>query len=138
MSHDCYRPGHSFCKYPRCWPCPCQNHCLDFLPAAVEGFIFIYCAIARKGSSYLHSCAFLQLFLEQTAGSTFLLMSLGIKHVVSFCAAFSDKMFLSLQALVDKWDQNLTLFSHTLEESMNCQRTWLYLEPIFNSLEIQR
>nr|KAF6395182.1 dynein axonemal heavy chain 14 [Rousettus aegyptiacus] len=43
-----------------------------------------------------------------------------------------------IKALVDKWDQNLTLFSHTLEESMNCQRTWLYLEPIFNSLEIQR
>ncbi|XP_011359187.1 dynein heavy chain 14, axonemal [Pteropus vampyrus] len=43
-----------------------------------------------------------------------------------------------IKALVDKWDQNLTLFSRTLEEWMNCQRTWLYLEPIFNSLEIQR
>uniref|UniRef100_A0A8C9K0H7 Dynein axonemal heavy chain 14 n=1 Tax=Panthera tigris altaica TaxID=74533 RepID=A0A8C9K0H7_PANTA len=40
--------------------------------------------------------------------------------------------------LVEKWDQNLSLFSSTLEESMNCQRNWLYLEPIFHSVEIQR
>ncbi|KAF6274521.1 dynein axonemal heavy chain 14 [Rhinolophus ferrumequinum] len=43
-----------------------------------------------------------------------------------------------IKVLVDKWDQNLTLFSHTLEEWMNCQRTWLYFEPIFHCLEIQR
>ncbi|XP_013362490.1 PREDICTED: dynein heavy chain 14, axonemal isoform X4 [Chinchilla lanigera] len=40
--------------------------------------------------------------------------------------------------LVNEWDQNLSLFSYTLEEWMNCQRTWLYLEPIFHSLEIKR
>ncbi|XP_039091728.1 dynein heavy chain 14, axonemal [Hyaena hyaena] len=40
--------------------------------------------------------------------------------------------------LVKKWDQNLTLFSYTLEEWMNCQRNWLYLEPVFYSVEIQR
>ncbi|KAI5937772.1 Dynein heavy chain 14, axonemal [Manis javanica] len=40
--------------------------------------------------------------------------------------------------LVDEWDQNLTLFTYTLEEWMNCQRNWLHLEPIFHSLEIQR
>uniref|UniRef100_G1MBG8 Dynein axonemal heavy chain 14 n=1 Tax=Ailuropoda melanoleuca TaxID=9646 RepID=G1MBG8_AILME len=39
---------------------------------------------------------------------------------------------------VDEWDRNLTLFSHTLEEWMNCQRNWLYLEPVFHSVEIQR
>ncbi|XP_004439654.1 PREDICTED: dynein heavy chain 14, axonemal [Ceratotherium simum simum] len=43
-----------------------------------------------------------------------------------------------IKDLVDKWDKNLTLFSYTLEEWMNCQRNWLYLEPIFHSLEIQR
>ncbi|XP_073755948.1 dynein axonemal heavy chain 14 isoform X3 [Callorhinus ursinus] len=43
-----------------------------------------------------------------------------------------------IQDLVDEWDQNLTLFSHTLEEWMNCQRNWLYLEPVFHSVEIQR
>nr|XP_031294136.1 dynein heavy chain 14, axonemal [Camelus dromedarius] len=43
-----------------------------------------------------------------------------------------------IKDLADEWDQNLTLFSYTLEEWMNCQRNWLYLEPIFHSTEIQR
>ncbi|XP_006742450.1 dynein heavy chain 14, axonemal-like, partial [Leptonychotes weddellii] len=49
-----------------------------------------------------------------------------------------DLRNLKAKDLVDEWDQNLTLFSHTLEEWMNCQRNWLYLEPIFHSVEIQR
>ncbi|XP_070257562.1 dynein axonemal heavy chain 14 [Myotis yumanensis] len=43
-----------------------------------------------------------------------------------------------IKGLVDKWDQKLTLFSYTLEEWVNCQRSWLYLEPVFNSLEVKR
>ncbi|KAM9212758.1 dynein axonemal heavy chain 14 [Dugong dugon] len=43
-----------------------------------------------------------------------------------------------IKDLVDEWDQNLAIFSYTLEEWMNCQRNLLYLEPIFHSLEIQR
>ncbi|XP_057583181.1 dynein axonemal heavy chain 14 [Hippopotamus amphibius kiboko] len=43
-----------------------------------------------------------------------------------------------IKDLVDEWVQKLTLFSYTLEEWMNCQRNWLYLEPIFHSTEIQR
>ncbi|XP_048968435.1 dynein axonemal heavy chain 14 isoform X2 [Canis lupus dingo] len=43
-----------------------------------------------------------------------------------------------IRDLVDEWDQNLTLFSYTLKEWMNCQRNWLSLEPIFHSTEIQR
>ncbi|XP_050616221.1 dynein axonemal heavy chain 14 isoform X10 [Macaca thibetana thibetana] len=43
-----------------------------------------------------------------------------------------------IKDLVNEWDQNLTLFSYTLEEWMNCQRNWLYLEPIFHSSEIRR
>ncbi|XP_035872076.1 dynein heavy chain 14, axonemal [Phyllostomus discolor] len=43
-----------------------------------------------------------------------------------------------IKHLVDKWDQNLALFSYTLEKWVNCQRSWLSLEPVFNSLEIQR
>ncbi|XP_003791058.1 dynein heavy chain 14, axonemal [Otolemur garnettii] len=43
-----------------------------------------------------------------------------------------------IKDLVTEWDQNLALFSYTLEEWMKCQRNWLYLEPIFYSLEIQR
>ncbi|XP_054375594.1 dynein axonemal heavy chain 14 isoform X12 [Pongo abelii] len=43
-----------------------------------------------------------------------------------------------IKDLVNEWDQNLTLFSYTLEEWMNCQRNWLYLEPVFHSSEIRR
>nr|XP_051677372.1 dynein axonemal heavy chain 14 isoform X4 [Oryctolagus cuniculus] len=40
--------------------------------------------------------------------------------------------------LVNEWNKNLTIFSYTIEEWMTCQRNWLYVEPIFNCLEIQR
>ncbi|XP_037661714.1 dynein heavy chain 14, axonemal [Choloepus didactylus] len=54
-------------------------------------------------------------------------------------ATFKGSPYLGpIKDLVDKWDQNLTLFSYTLEEWMNCQRNWLYLEPVFHSSEIQR
>nr|XP_042114676.1 dynein axonemal heavy chain 14 isoform X2 [Peromyscus maniculatus bairdii] len=43
-----------------------------------------------------------------------------------------------IKDLVNEWHQNLSLFSYTIEEWMRCQRDWLYLEPIFNSLEIQK
>ncbi|KAM6217436.1 dynein axonemal heavy chain 14 [Rhynchocyon petersi] len=43
-----------------------------------------------------------------------------------------------IKDLVEKWNKNLNLFSYTLEEWMYCQKNLLYLEPVFNSLEIQR
>ncbi|XP_042636359.1 dynein axonemal heavy chain 14 [Orycteropus afer afer] len=57
-------------------------------------------------------------------------VTLGILKGSSYLGPIKD--------LVVEWDQNLTLFSYTLEEWMNCQRNWLYLEPIFHSSEIQR
>nr|XP_054751474.1 dynein axonemal heavy chain 6-like isoform X1 [Lytechinus pictus]XP_054751475.1 dynein axonemal heavy chain 6-like isoform X1 [Lytechinus pictus] len=39
---------------------------------------------------------------------------------------------------VDEWVRNLALFNETLEEWMNCQRNWLYLESIFSAPDIQR
>ena len=39
---------------------------------------------------------------------------------------------------VERWDKQLTLFSETLDEWMTCQRSWLYLESIFNAPDIQR
>ncbi|XP_068841823.1 dynein axonemal heavy chain 14-like [Capricornis sumatraensis] len=54
-------------------------------------------------------------------------------------ASFKGSSYLGpIKDLVDEWDQNLALFSYTLEEWMSCQRNWLYLEPIFLSTEIQR
>lgn len=39
---------------------------------------------------------------------------------------------------VERWDKQLSLFSETLEEWINCQRNWLYLESIFSAPDIQR
>nr|XP_028577583.1 dynein heavy chain 14, axonemal [Podarcis muralis] len=43
-----------------------------------------------------------------------------------------------IKSLVDAWDRKLNLFSCTLEEWLNCQRNWIYLEPIFCAPEIKR
>ncbi|KAF6103026.1 dynein axonemal heavy chain 6 [Phyllostomus discolor] len=43
-----------------------------------------------------------------------------------------------LKTRVDDWQKQLALFNQTLEEWLNCQRNWLYLESIFNAPDIQR
>ncbi|XP_012629713.3 dynein axonemal heavy chain 6 [Microcebus murinus] len=43
-----------------------------------------------------------------------------------------------LKTRVDEWQKQLALFNQTLEEWLNCQRNWLYLESIFNAPDIQR
>ncbi|XP_050294811.1 dynein axonemal heavy chain 6 [Anthonomus grandis grandis] len=39
---------------------------------------------------------------------------------------------------VEEWQRNLDLFSHTLDEWMMCQQSWVYLEVIFSAPDIQR
>lgn len=43
-----------------------------------------------------------------------------------------------IKSEVERWEKMLSLFSETLEEWMNCQRNWLYLESIFSAPDIQR
>ncbi|KAK2499642.1 hypothetical protein MC885_013750 [Smutsia gigantea] len=43
-----------------------------------------------------------------------------------------------LKTRVDECQKQLALFNQTLEEWLNCQRNWLYLESIFNAPDIQR
>lgn len=43
-----------------------------------------------------------------------------------------------LQAQVEEWERKLQVFSRTLDEWLNCQRNWLYLEQIFSTPDIQR
>ncbi|CUG87383.1 dynein heavy chain, putative [Bodo saltans] len=37
---------------------------------------------------------------------------------------------------IDEWEQSLNLVSEILEQWLECQRSWRYLEPIFNSEDI--
>ncbi|XP_060075174.1 dynein axonemal heavy chain 6-like [Ylistrum balloti] len=43
-----------------------------------------------------------------------------------------------IKSRVDDWVKQLDLFGKTLDEWLNCQRSWLYLESIFSAPDIQR
>ncbi|KAH3860157.1 hypothetical protein DPMN_023048 [Dreissena polymorpha] len=43
-----------------------------------------------------------------------------------------------IKSRVDEWQRQLDLFGKTLDEWLNCQRAWLYLESIFSAPDIQR
>jgi hypothetical protein len=42
------------------------------------------------------------------------------------------------QADVELWEKRLSLLSDTLDEWVQCQRSWMYLETIFSAEDIQR
>ncbi|ERL87542.1 hypothetical protein D910_04933 [Dendroctonus ponderosae] len=43
-----------------------------------------------------------------------------------------------IKSRVEEWQKNLDLFTHTLDEWMMCQQSWVYLEVIFSAPDIQR
>mmetsp|Transcript_44339 Transcript_44339/g.86753 ORF Transcript_44339/g.86753 Transcript_44339/m.86753 type:complete len:4144 (+) Transcript_44339:98-12529(+) len=43
-----------------------------------------------------------------------------------------------IREIVVEWNRKLILFQETLDEWMACQRSWMYLETIFSSQDIQR
>ncbi|KAM5238846.1 dynein axonemal heavy chain 14 [Ctenodactylus gundi] len=87
----------------------------------------------------------LHLVLHHTAKSSVLVIS-SIDDILAqleesqvILATMKGSSYLKpFKELVNEWDQNLSLFSNTLEKWMNCQRNWLSLEPIFHSAEIKR
>ncbi|XP_069845209.1 dynein axonemal heavy chain 6 isoform X1 [Dipodomys merriami] len=57
---------------------------------------------------------------------------------INIATIASSRYVGPLKTRVDEWQKQLTLFNQTLEEWLNCQRNWLYLESIFNAPDIQR
>ncbi len=39
---------------------------------------------------------------------------------------------------MELWEKRLSLLSDTLDEWVQCQRSWMYLETIFSAEDIQR
>ncbi|XP_036729228.1 dynein heavy chain 6, axonemal [Balaenoptera musculus] len=57
---------------------------------------------------------------------------------INIATIASSRYIGPLKTRVDDWQKQLALFNQTLEEWLNCQRNWLYLESIFNAPDIQR
>lgn len=58
--------------------------------------------------------------------------------VVTVATIKSSRFIGPIKAEVERWDKQLALFGETLDQWMTCQRSWLYLESIFNAPDIQR
>uniref|UniRef100_A0A8C5NZ98 Dynein, axonemal, heavy chain 6 n=1 Tax=Jaculus jaculus TaxID=51337 RepID=A0A8C5NZ98_JACJA len=58
--------------------------------------------------------------------------------MINIATIASSRYVGPLKSRVDEWQKQLALFNQTLEEWLNCQRNWLYLESIFNAPDIQR
>lgn len=66
----------------------------------------------------------------------------GSKHIMQLpeavCITHMVCCVVGVRGDVDKVSQCLRLFSDTLEEWLECQKNWLYLENIFTAPDIQR
>ncbi|XP_047672459.1 dynein axonemal heavy chain 6 isoform X2 [Tachysurus fulvidraco] len=58
--------------------------------------------------------------------------------IINMATVASSRYVGPIKAKVDEWQQQLSVFSQTLEEWLTCQRNWLYLESIFSAPDIQR
>jgi len=59
-------------------------------------------------------------------------------HVVKTQAIRGSPFVKPIEKEVRDWEAKLLYIQDLLEQWLNCQRSWLYLEPIFNSDDIQR
>ncbi|XP_056004113.1 dynein axonemal heavy chain 6-like isoform X1 [Ostrea edulis] len=57
---------------------------------------------------------------------------------INIATIASSRHVAPIKGKVDEWTRNLDLFGKTLDEWLNCQRNWLYLESIFSAPDIQR
>lgn len=58
--------------------------------------------------------------------------------MVTMSTILSSRFVGGIRAEVEKVERNMALFSETLEEWLNVQKNWMYLESIFSAPDIQR
>eukprot|EP01031_Cornospumella_fuschlensis_P043261 gene43261-52876_t len=59
-------------------------------------------------------------------------------HQVSLQTMLGSRYVRGVQDRVDEWEKKLAQLSETLDEWVVCQRSWMYLENIFNAEDIQK
>ena len=59
-------------------------------------------------------------------------------HQVLLQTMMGSRYIAGVQADVETWERKLSLLSDTLDEWVNCQRSWMYLETIFSAEDIQK
>lgn len=58
--------------------------------------------------------------------------------LVTISTVMGSRFVAGIKDLVNEWKNNLNLVQETIDEWLNCQRNWIYLESIFNAADIQR
>jgi dynein heavy chain len=59
-------------------------------------------------------------------------------HQVMLQTMMASRYITGVREQVESWDKRLALLSETLDEWINCQKQWMYLETIFGAEDIQR
>ncbi|CAI9736985.1 dynein axonemal heavy chain 6-like [Octopus vulgaris] len=57
---------------------------------------------------------------------------------INIATISSSKYVGPIKGRVEEWQRQMELFGKTLDEWLLCQRSWLYLESVFNAADIQR
>jgi dynein heavy chain, axonemal len=60
------------------------------------------------------------------------------EHIVTTQAMMFSTFKGPFEADIDEWNARLMRVSETLEEWLKCQKSWMYLQPIFDSDDIMR
>jgi hypothetical protein len=60
------------------------------------------------------------------------------EHQLQLQTMLGSRYVNAVREEVDIWDRKLNLVSEILDEWLNCQRNWMYLETIFSAPDIQK
>ena len=58
--------------------------------------------------------------------------------MVTMSTILASRFVGGIRSEVEKVERQLNLFAESLDEWINVQKTWMYLEPIFSAPDIQR